>query len=204
MHLEFGDAIGNGPPGAGQKRGAHPIGHRAQPQIKAGGLHLTGGKRMVGGNGAAVDQAADRLRWQNPGCRHHSPQTAGAGNETARTLLPRAGRFSMVGPGRFELPTFRPPDGRANQAALRPELRRYIAIFAAGASGKAQKNVISTMALQARKQIACQIGHRGQIIGVARVAGQGAQRSRPPDHTGLCRDFSIGCRDRCLDLRHFL
>ena len=28
----------------------------------------------------------------------------------------------MVGPGRFELPTFAPPVRRANQAALRPDL----------------------------------------------------------------------------------
>jgi hypothetical protein len=43
----------------------------------------------------------------------------------------------MVGPERFELSTSRPPDGRANQTALRPDTGRYIASFRAGASGKA-------------------------------------------------------------------
>src|SRR5690606_19303002 len=33
----------------------------------------------------------------------------------------RMGVFGMVGPARFELAAFRPPDGRANQAAPRPD-----------------------------------------------------------------------------------
>ena len=34
------------------------------------------------------------------------------------------GVFGMVGPARFELAAFRPPDGRANQAAPRPDADR--------------------------------------------------------------------------------
>ncbi len=35
--------------------------------------------------------------------------------------LSGAGGVTLVGPVRFELTTSRPPDGRANQAALRPD-----------------------------------------------------------------------------------
>jgi hypothetical protein len=42
----------------------------------------------------------------------------------------------MVGPVRFELTTFRPPDGRANQAAPRPDAAVYRPIEGVGASSK--------------------------------------------------------------------
>ena len=42
----------------------------------------------------------------------------------------------LVGPVRFELTTFRPPDGRANQAAPRPDAAVYRLITGVGASVK--------------------------------------------------------------------
>jgi hypothetical protein len=39
VHLEIGQPLGHAAPGARQKRGAHAVGHIAQPQIERGGLN---------------------------------------------------------------------------------------------------------------------------------------------------------------------
>ncbi len=131
VHLEFGEAIFHRAAGAREKRGAHAIGHAAEPQIEARGLDLSGDRGNVGGNGARGDQRPDPLRCENSG--HPSlPRQAFRAKKPAST---EAG-FLLVGPARFELATFRPPDGRANQAAPRARQAGYITRFAAGASGK--------------------------------------------------------------------
>ena len=125
-------------PCAGEERGADAVGDGAKPQIKAGGLKLIVADRRdrrpgrpwrSGGGGP--ERAALRC--------HRAPH--GLDTETARAAGWQAGGFSMVGPERFELSTSRPPDGRANQAALRPDTGRYITVFQAGASGKAHRRV---------------------------------------------------------------
>ena len=106
---------------AGKERGADAPGDGAEAQVEAGGLDLVVADRGIGGKRAGFDQLAQVLRGQHPGCRHGVPPTARS--ETARTARGQAGGFSMVGPERFELSTSRPPDGRANQAALWPDTR---------------------------------------------------------------------------------
>ena len=133
----------------GQERGAHAVGHGAKPQIKAGGLDLVVADRGSRGK---------RARWRSAGAGPvraalrlviDAPPSA-PDDKTARTAGWQAGGFSMVGPERFELSTSRPPDGRANQAALRPDTGRYIPVFRAGASRKAHYRRVSPVPPSAR------------------------------------------------------
>ena len=111
-------------PSACQKRGAHAVGLGAKAQIKAGGLHLGHINRRMGCDRALRDQLAQRLRGKHTEAVHGRAfrGTGGILNKKP-PARPDALRtvFAMVGPERFELSTSRPPDGRANQAALRPD-----------------------------------------------------------------------------------
>ena len=62
---------------------------------------------------------------------------AGGGNEKGHPA--RDGLLSVVGPERFELSTFRPPDGRANQAAPRPDTAADIEEERGGAQAAKRK-----------------------------------------------------------------
>ena len=118
MHLKLGQTVGHLGAIAGQKRGADAVGHGSKPQIKAGGLDLVGQDGGAAVERACGDHGAQGLGGQNSGCGHGKCPFQ---NETARAAGRQAGGFVLVGPERFELSTSRPPDGRANQAALRPD-----------------------------------------------------------------------------------
>ena len=123
MHLEFGQTLGHCAPGAGEERRADAVGGGAQAQIEAGGLDLFGMDRGGGSNRPRLDQGAQALRRQNTAVGHQANSLRHQPLETIPPAEPRARRAVsvMVGPERFELSTSRPPDGRANQAALRPD-----------------------------------------------------------------------------------
>ena len=42
VHAELVEPVGDGAIAAGKERGAHAVGHRAEAQVEAGGLHLVG------------------------------------------------------------------------------------------------------------------------------------------------------------------
>ena len=69
VHSEFGEPVGDRAPGTGQERGAHAVGHRAEAQIEAGGLHLFGQDRRFGGDLARIDHGGDLLAGKNAGHR---------------------------------------------------------------------------------------------------------------------------------------
>ena len=74
----------------------------------------------------------------------------------------------MVGPVRFELTTFRPPDGRANQAAPRPDAAVYRTIAGAGASGKTHPAQVLVRLCPVRGRAGVGKGGGGRAAAVAR------------------------------------
>jgi hypothetical protein len=161
---------------ARQERGAHAVGHGAKAQVQARRLHLVIADRWVTGQRARGDQLAQGLGGKDSAGHQTSPSAP----DTNRPRMPiwQAGGFSMVGPERFELSTSRPPDGRANQAALRPDTGGYIPIFRAGASGKAHHQVprpvppSACSTIRARSGQTAGKGGDGSASGLQRSTGQ--------------------------------
>ena len=65
MQLQFGDALGDGGAGAGQKTRAHAIGDGAETQVEARRLDLVGRERIGGHNPALFRQRRDHAVGQN-------------------------------------------------------------------------------------------------------------------------------------------
>ena len=95
-----------------------------------------------------------------------------------------AGGFVLVGPARFELATFRPPDGRANQAALRPDEADTYRYSGPGQAGKNMRRISGQPA-----------GMRGRSWPEALL--RSAARPRPdPRHVAALRVPRSGGRSR--------
>jgi hypothetical protein len=102
VHLEFRDAVGDGAAVSGEEARPDAIGHGPEAQVDRGGLDLRRIDGRVGGDGPRGDQVAQAAVGKNAG--HARASDMGRGSV-------------MVGLAGFEPATFRPPDGRANQAA---------------------------------------------------------------------------------------
>ncbi len=128
VHFEFGDPIGDTAVLAREERGADPVGHPAEPQVETRGLHLVGQDRKRTRHCATRDLRAQFLRGQDPhvfpGILSQFRQALAPKSKPPAGHRARQAVLAMVGPVRFELTTSRPPDGRANQTALRPDMWR--------------------------------------------------------------------------------
>ena len=100
VHLELGDAVSHGAAVTGEEGGADAVGRGAEAEVERRGLDLRVDDGRTGGEGAVRDQVAEATVGEDAG---HA-QALGEG-------------VLMVGLAGFEPATFRPPDGRANQAA---------------------------------------------------------------------------------------
>ena len=172
-------------PCPGQERGAHAVGHGAQAADQ--GWRAAPGRRQNRGR---------RRRWRPARsgarrvCAGRTPVSWSSppAPETKPPALPgQAGGFALVGPERFELSTSRPPDGRANQAALRPDTRRYIADIPGRGKRESASGAIS--AGRARRRPVRALHSRAR----------GKQRRQPA--RGLGRDRRGKARSRCGQMR---
>ena len=75
MHLELGDPLGDASAGAGEERGADPVGDGAEPEIEACRLQLIGQDRRPRGERARTDQRVDPEIGKNAFSHAAAPET---------------------------------------------------------------------------------------------------------------------------------